>query len=564
MVSARSSMLRCSRRTLTSASKDNLFKARKLYQDIIGQKGSQMTHAEDQKECSLTVGYAFYVHSLLAAAEGQIMEAMNFGRLGVKIYQRSWASLERVKKKSHKPTGADSIENEHDVLADSIAELSIAEHQSIKPCKPAQSAENGAAFWELAPRLFQGFINLVNVFAFHGLFQEVKYYLSQARAIAEAVKSNALIGQYKAFLGKCLNEGGNPHEGFVVLQDAEAILVDFPHDRCYIQLQLTMAEYHIDNGRQEQGLSALAKGKDTLRALMMNESLDNLSYQRSASESLDSQLAALTIQDVKPKREALNRVGQTKSKKKPTLKPNVKVTAAQPLREEIPAQDAIGLGRMKNAVLREQIHAAIIEGNIESALTLLDNAFTPEFEYGKVLQALVVCKIRFGQLLKQLVPDPIFCVLSESTIAYPSIKTGAERQQQKNNPCDPANVGASVSMRNQEAGGVASKKRPKSPLQCKFDISLLDQAQTTLHEAYKLAKTHSATSTIHQLKKTLGKILMLLSATSFCAPNRPISPYFMAYVLGEWDSLQFSTPANCRPKKQAGCSRLRGSLRLFS
>lgn len=527
---------------LISASEDSLNKAHDMFRNETTKEGSQKALLRDQRKCSLLIADAYYVHSLLAAAEGRSMEALYLGRLSAKKLQKLWATLEKDRGRTREINRTGDMENAND--ADSMPELSITEHQLTEIGKPATLALIGAAFWSLASRLFQGLIHLSQLFAYHGLLQEVRYYLKQAKAVAETVKAGSFIGRHNSLLGQCSICGGKPHEGLQNLQDAESALANFPHDRHYTQMQLSLAKYNIENGRGESGLSALTIAEETLRNLMTRDFLEKLLPHRPKSEDLNSQFAALTVQDKKPVRQPQKNMRKANSKKQTTTMSSVKTEDAKLVPEELPAAETVALSRMKNEILRVRIHAAISAESLHSAVTLLDEAVSSsEVEQSVVLRTLLASQVRLRQAIQQLVSDPVFCVLPESTIAYPSIKTGNERQQQKSSPNKPANIGTAVSTRNQQARGFASKIRRKSPLRCKFDVSLLDQAQTSLLEAYKLARTHSMTSTIHEVTKVLGKILTMLSATWSCAPNRPVSSTFMAYILGASSLICSMTPS---------------------
>lgn len=517
------------RRMLIIFSEENLNKAQTVFNDRTADEERQKTKSKDQRRRSMSIAHAYYVHSLLAAAEGQWMKALHLGRMSVKSYQRSWAVLERSKGRENDHTGKDPIV--HDEIVEAISELSITEHQPAETKKQAHKGTFGAAFWSVAPRLIRGLVHLGHMFARHGLLPEVKYYLGQAREIAHTVKATSFMGQHSSLLGQYLICSGNLQEGLSNLENAEMTLSSIPPDRHYAQLQLSMANAYVDHGIGRNGLSAFDIAEHTLRTLMMKTVLADLTHQPSASEELDLQLRDLSLQEKKPMRKPQTKAQQAKPIKKAT-KASAQQEATQCIPEEIPASEAIVLSRFKSDIQRGRIQAAFNEGNLGSANTLLDEAVSlPCDQQGSVLQALLASRIRLRQGIEQLVSNPVFCVLQESTIAYPSTKAGSERLQHKKSPCRQQNAARAAPARTQRAKPLATRPRARSP-QCSFETNLLDLAQTSLDGVFKLALARSTTSTMHEVTKVLGKILIILSATSSCASNYPVSSIFMAYVLG--------------------------------
>ena len=521
-----------SSRMLTLISKHNLDRAHELFGKGLPSKDNQRRRSRDQSESSQLIADACHLQSLLAIAEGRSFQALYFARLSVKNNQRAWAILNKSRVKSDSLIGACKDESLDTLLAHSLSELSIKDPRSTEQTA-AHTALNKAAFWGLVPRLFRGFVHLSQLLAYHGLFTEIHYYLGQAQRIAEVVQAPSLIGRHALLLGQYSIDGGEYDQGARAYQTADRELAKVPPDLYYIGYQLAKAEYQAKLGRAQEKPSGITLADQALNKLMTKTFLDELIHKQPVCHELVSQFNSLEIQETRPAKMPHNKARRLAPKKPQSSKRGVQRDVMDPLAVELSPLEATVLHQRKAEVLRGRLFSALCEGDINLGVSLLDKVIpSPDDQQGSVLQAVLTSQIRYRQELDQLMADPIFCVLAESTISCPSTKAGDQRQQHHNG-ARKCQIGVDVvSSRSQHGKGLRSKTRPGSPSTAKSEVSMLQLAQDVLIGVYNLARRYSPTNTLHKVTSVLGKISMMLSATSAFSLRNSVSPIFLVYILG--------------------------------
>jgi len=516
-------------------SKKNLTEAEQLYDSSVKLKSGKIG-ARALSEQSQLIADASYILSLVAQAEEQASKALFYARLSVKNCNQAWNILERSRTKLGRIARRDTPKTEKDHLPELMSELSISEHQPAEDTATRCSSLQTAAFWELVPRLFRGLIHLTSILAHHGLIPEVLYYLGRAKKIAEAVHAPCLIGQCLALMGQFRNRQGEVVKGALLLQQAEKVLPGMPHDQRFAAVQSVLA-VHFAKGREPQaGETAFATAEKVLQQLTTKSFLESLSHKRPKTESLTMQMEMLILGGTKPARQAGTNRGRAVTKKS-VSKPAAQPIPSQHTDEEIPAIEAILLNRMKGEFLRARILALIREERVDRAANLLEDAAAyPSDQQGVVLQALLTARVRLHQGLDQLISDPVFCVIHESTISCPSIRTLGETHP-KIISQDPKTRNKTTASSKQIIKIPAKKTRPRSPSIAKAEADFLRLAHSGMKEVLGLARRTSPTTILHEVSDVLGRILVVLSATSSSAAKNSVSATLLAYVLGTLPSL---------------------------
>lgn len=515
---------------LTSCSKENLMKAEELYNNSVKLRPG-MIGARALSEQSQLIADACYLRSLLAQAEEQPPTALFFARLSIKNCNQAWTVLARSHGKPSKTARKAIQETNKDLLVESMSELSISEDQAAENTITPYSSLDTIAFWSLVPRLCRGHMHISSLFAHHGLIPEVLYYLGQAQKIAGVVNTPIITGQCLATAGQLSIRQGGAAEGASLLQQAETILCKMPQDQKFAAVQSMLAAYYTRSGKSQAGEAAFATAEKLLQKLTTTDFLNGLVHKRPEIEILDVQMQLLTLEKPKPVRQPATRQGRPVSKKSTIALANQQRPSTL-LVEAIPAIEAITLTRSKGELLRDRIPALLYEGRIDRAAILLGNAAAyPCDQRNVVLQALLTSRIRLRQGLDRLISDPVFCVLHESTISCPSTRpTGGSwrRQSASQEPKSRTKITTSTTQRNK---GPAKKMRPRSPSMSKVETDFLRLAHSGMKEVLSLARKVSSTKTLHEITDVLGRILLMLSATSSTSRN-PISANLLAYVLG--------------------------------
>lgn len=507
-------------------------RAREVFNGGACTKKPEKMRSKDWSDLSQTIADAYYVHSSLAAAEGQLSTALFFARLCVKNCHRSWAILERSQNKSDDAVRKVPNGSENDPLVDSMSNLSISASAEITSTQHLMLS--GVAFWTLVPRLIRGLQHLSLLFSYNGLYSEVRYYLQQSQTVAEAVKSASLNGQTTALLGNYSVRSGGVDEGMLLVQQAENLVSGLPRDRHYASMQLFLATHHTKRGELRAGESAIGLAESTIQNLVAKSFMDSLIPRRLTVANLENDMSALTIQEAKPARAVQGRQRQTNSKK-PQGNSLAQRDTSKPSREEAPAVEVSGLHRLRCETIQGRIHAKIVEGSLDAAASLLNEANTHTHDQQDlVMRALLTSRVHFRQGLEHFVSDPIFSVIPESIISCPAVRScDSDRQDKQNKPSSPSKSRSVTSSKNATGKALAKRVKPRSLSLAKDQAKLLRLAQDEISKVFRSATTSSSTTIVHEISDMLGKVLLVLSAVSAATSRTSISPGVLSYFLGE-------------------------------
>ena len=488
--------------------------------------------SKDWSDMSQMTADAYYVCSLLAAAEGQPFEALLFARLCVKNCHRAWAILERSQNRIDGVVRKGAIESENDPLVDGMSELSIS--ASTENTSTPYSMLSGVAFWTLVPRIFRGLNHLSLLFSYNGLYPEVRYYLQQGQKIAKAAEAASLNSQATALLGNYLIHSGDADEGVLQVQQAEKLVSGYSRDRHYARLQLFLATHHTKQGEWRAGESAIRVAKSIIQNLVTKSFVNNLVQKKSTAAALEIEMSVLTLEDTKSSRPPQGRQQQTISKR-PQKKPVAQRDSPKASLEEAPAIEVIALHRMRGEIVQGRIYAKMSEGDLDAAASMLNETNAQSCgQQDIVLQALLASRVRFRQGLEHFVSDPVFCVIPESTISCPAIKAStSERQDKQNKSSSPPKKRGATSSKSVAGKASARKIKPRSLSLAKDRGNFLRLAQDEISNVFKSAMISSSTAIVHEISDVLGKVLVVLSAVSSAGSRPSISPGVLLYFLGE-------------------------------
>ena len=487
--------------------------------------------SKDWSDLSQTIAEAYHVHSLLAAAEGQSSTALFLARLCVKNCHRSWAILERSQSRIDGAIRNGPIESENDPLVDGMSELSIS--ASTGNTSTPHSMLSGVAFWTLVPRIVRSFNHLSLLFSYHGHYPEVRYYLQQGQRIAKAVEAASLDSQITALLGNYSIRSGGVDEGVLQVQQAEDLIFGLPRDRHYASLQLFLATHYAKQGEWKAGNCAIEVAETTIQNLVAKRFVDTLINTRSAAATLEIDISALTLQEANPVRPLQSRQRQPISKK-PKSKPVSQRDSSKAPSSEAHDVDVLVLRRLRGDLNRWRVNAKMSEGSLEAAASLLYDTYAGLCDQqDPVPQALLASRIRFRQGLEHFTSDPVFCVIPESSISCPAIRTCNGDSQDKQNKSSSSPKSRNVtSSKAATAKASTRKNRSRSLSLGKDQMKLLRLAQDQISGVFGLAMT-SSTAIMHEISDVLGKILMVLSTVSSANSRTPVSPGVLSYFLGE-------------------------------
>lgn len=492
-----------------------------------------MPNSKDRILVAQTLADANYAYSLMATAKGSTSEAFLYARQNVKLNYRSWAILEhRHGKLDISIHAAKSQANDAKAMIDQLSTLSIATSHTSLAAPENFLPQHAARFWNHVPRLFRGLVHLSQLYANEGLLQESRYYIEQAQKTATAVDAFRLKLHSLAVHGNYLTRCGEVDKGLGLLKQAEEAALGFHKDQYMISLYSYMADCYALQGEPELEAQATETAENVLDHLGKRSFIERLNHQMNSETGLELDMDQLTFSEALPSRRQ-----QAKPKaasKAPASKPAGKAKNPQLNRDTSFIADALLLARMKAAFLRQRAQAALRDNKLDLvAPLLLDAAEFPGVPQDKILVIILKAHLYLRQAQEGMAADPVFCVLPESTVSYPSVANCRSRQE--TNLFGRELVERQATSLSKKAPTKGSLKKPKlaaKPAPSDF-LELLEQTQECLTSVCSVAKAACSTASIHAMMDILTKTLMMLSAITLSRPVAIGNSTFVLYSMGK-------------------------------
>lgn len=461
------------------------------------------------------------IQSKLSVEKGFQDEALFFAWASVQENQRIWGSIERHSADNGVTGPLEDANNSH---AESVSAILISNGSGNAASHSKYAALNNHAYWDITPHLFESFLHLSKCFAHNGQLPEAQYYLAQCQTIADAVHSPSMIHACLMLQGQYAVCKGSAEEGLAILQKLEQTVPGLPLALNNISARTFMALNYIKIGRADTGIAVCNEATHQLRNLTFKSALDRLVY-RPEIEGLTLQLSDIKLDELKsiPARKSriAPKTAQTKSRGQPSV-------AVSPV-EELQAPDIIPLNILRSEILRILALANLGRGALDTATSQLDDANAlPHREQSMTLQAILSSQINLRQGLQQLVGDPVFSILPESSICCPAINA---QDPPKSTPTSPPKAsksakGAPKKVLNKHAG-------LRDQMNVEKHSQNLSVARRCLSEHLNIALTSCSTKYVHTIVGTLGKLLTMLSVLPGTQTKGFGSSQYMAYILGK-------------------------------
>ena len=471
------------------------------------------------------------VQSLLSSTQGHFAQAMLFARDSVKLIYRAWAMLEHQCNRELRPNQDDSFTGEGETPSDATASTSVSE--SKNPPVLSNKLENlkSTPFWHLTPELFRRLSDLSQLFAHEGSISEAQYYVEQASKIANAVNSQIFRAQMITLTGKYNLRRGKLDDGLRQLQQVKALIAGKTHSHMDVVVQALLAEVYGSRAQWDAEEFALRQAEEVLQMLQSVPSKDSQMTKEKADCSLPMQLQGLSLKEV-----VSNQIQITKNRV-PVGKRAVKKVATQAASEnELKANEVTEnpiLLKYHGSLLRQQAEGALHQKRPNLAASYLARAaILPTTVEESVLQNLMQARLYLYQGLDKISNDPVFCILHESTISFPSTAPNIRRKSKEAVEPIKESRGRSVQSRKTPVKQAAKSRSRKDGIQQHEISEYLGQALDTLMKAQTSAQAVASSSVIHALSDIFGKVLMMLNAACFNAMKTNVNPFVAAYAMG--------------------------------
>ncbi|OWO98493.1 hypothetical protein B2J93_2228 [Marssonina coronariae] len=463
---------------------------------------------QQRTKMDLLISDAYMIYSSLALERGAAHVALNHAKQCLRLIRRAWANTEGQVRKS--PIETESVsKTELEKLTEDISHLSMS-----TIALPVKSTSDqicaGSSFWALITPLFRSLSHLSTVFAHHGMFQETVYYAEQAYRLVKDVGSDAHLAMASASLGSTWLKAGVLDRGSEYLMEAKQLCSQCEQGRNAVLLTYNLGNMYGLLGESEKEISAYEEAESITKTIGMVDYINSLEKIAASSEMpdvLEQKLATLTLTSKRKTSAPKKAPARPKaaSKRKAAARANSPVEVVMSIAEECPQ-----LNSLAATILRQKARALISTKKFGEALVILqgvEHCGLTQLE--AVDHGLAMAKQLLFHSLEQMNADPVYSVLQDSTISFPSVvgltksldKHGERLSLAKTSP----------PRRGQAVRGTRERAGAKSPAPGSF-FDKLHQAQEYLTEIQSMAIAVAPMSVVHTTSALLNSVAILLSA----------------------------------------------------
>ncbi|KAJ4857231.1 peptidase family c50 domain-containing protein [Trichoderma breve] len=417
--------------------------------------------ARSKSHASMVISLTSLLQSIVTLQAGDIQEALSLVKTSVRMLTHNWTKLEAA------------LEADQKSVDMSLSDI----NNSSTDLMSSKGKVAGPRFWTLASPLIRSLLHISSVYAHIGMFQETVYYAESAWKIAESTQSSLYKAQVAIWTGSVYLKAGKLPKALTTFQEAEEQL---PRDTCSARVRFArqLGEFYWEIGEDEKAAEFLKMAEETARLLS------------TAEDEYDSDTAEEPAAEARTMRSTRS----TKTKAPAAPKPSKRVTAKSK------AATAADIVQLPKDIYYASLHAAIIlsrtlgliyQKDWSSALQALEQLKDLPKLVGVLSQEQVMmAESLIGHSMEQMISDPVFSVMQDSTISFPAVST----------------------MGLHAAGGL-QKNSSDSDSDSPAFADALKKAQELLIEAHASALSSSDSSMVRRISALLQSTVIFLSAT---------------------------------------------------
>ncbi|KAG5981405.1 hypothetical protein E4U55_002963 [Claviceps digitariae] len=519
---------------------------------------SYSTWAQSKGQANVMLSTLALIQSTVSLQTGNIDDALSTIKTGLRTLSHDWAKLE----------AASSSSSSSSPDCSSVSETSMTSID-MKTCKPLRT--DGPRFWSLAGPLLRCFLHISSVYAHVGMFQETIYYAESAYKIAESTQSSLYRAQIATWMGSIYLKAGRLPKALQILEGAQD---DLPRDICSARVQFAckLGEMYSELGQEENADRFFSIAEETLN-LLSGSNRGHLSSDRNMLASTSVKAKAASARTTRGSRTATKgaaaaaaAAATTATRSSTTV---ARIVAKRPgiARARSSSSDD-GCQLPKHDVYQSSLLAAVLLsralGFIQKkdwamALSTLEQAKELPKLVGALTQEQVITAASLiGHSMEQMISDPVFSVMQDSTISFPAVSCGVDRiSLDKNSPVTspPRRARAATT------GQRTTKCKSGGPA----FADALRQAQDILINAHGSTLSTSDSAMVHRLSMLLQNTMILLSATTAAKSKVVLSSAFatVAVDLGRnitWTREQNTLATTAAAAAAAATSSRSGAL----
>ena len=403
------------------------------------------------------LAHALFIHSKLMLETQNIHDAFSSAKKCVKLTTRAWTALEmgdRTTSQVARSCESDSSNLEPDRLVQSMSQLSIGNDNAVT-CESLL----GPRFWPHVSLHSRCLVQLANLSAKIGLFQDTIYYSEHARKMASAVGAENRLASIESTLGFYFAKAD------MMSESAEQI------HRCQ-ERACWLAEESNTAANQVHIASA------ALHAQASRERSEIIQILQRVSDELDTQNKASDVQLPKQMRTQL-RIEQESDKVPPKSKstrgrkalpkkdlqtPNIEKSRQLPSASE-PCVQLPPLCRTAQHISRLKAKVLLQSGNPEDAIDVLQSEDSHNLDSeGRVSSSVLIAAALLFKVTKSLSENGVYCVVGESAISYPSVSVSHPSSKSKSD---------TINEKKKAVNNMTLANRKRSPPKNAADLSII-------------------------------------------------------------------------------------------
>ncbi|RGP69963.1 separase [Fusarium longipes] len=450
--------------------------------------GSASSWALSRSQANMSIALSSFLDSVLALRRGQVQEALTSVKSSVRVLSHDWSKIEASVSQSASPNPMSASTTSLD---------------SVKTgAKLGQVI--GPRFWALAFPLLRGLLHVSSVYAHLGMYQETIYYAESAQKIAESTCSPLYRAQVLAWIGSVYHRAGKLTKALDFGNEAfEELPQDISASRVRVACQL--GGLFRDAGDEDRARQLLQLAEDTAQRLGDHGKV--LSIQNEAKKT---GLVAAKARAAATTRATRTATRTTRAKATPAPAPKTRkrqaTVTSQPSALEVSTlpKDAYQASLMASVILSRAL-GFISQKDWTSALSTLELAKELPKLFGTLSQEQVVTAISLiGHSTEQMIHDPVFSVVQDSTISFPAVAASDKTSR---------SLSQTPPRKGRAAATAVERKGSKETTVPAF-AEALRQAQELLLEAHASTLSTANSTMVHRISALLQNTVILLSATS--------------------------------------------------
>ncbi|KAJ5929368.1 hypothetical protein N7454_007216 [Penicillium verhagenii] len=450
------------------------------------------------------VADATFLQSRLSTAQGSMTDALFFAKLSVRLNCRIWAKVEKLAQRKQDKALSAGGSTEVDAVADGVAKLDISQNGASSDVPVIYT--QGAPFWPHLGSHHTCLLNLATLSAHHGLFQDAIYYGQQALKIDKTLGANVRLVAAQTQLGCYWTLGGHVDEGQELLVAASESSKQIKISMETVSLHMALASLQKIKGQHDKALHSLQEAD---KALMAVSSADLTSISEAPNVALlEEKMEKLKVRSSRQTPStttATTTVRRTRATSSATTASTAKKVST-PKAAQIKVQSK-SLMRLKSDILRQQADCLRVLREYErSALALAEARLFATARESKVSLEIGESEHLLAEAIRQFASHAVYCVLPESTISLPSLKTPSKSA---NEP-----VAATAKPTAKRARAPTRGTKGKAQKASEDFSTMLTKANDCLNGVFADVTVLGSTLESHAASRLMSRISMLSHATT--------------------------------------------------